>query len=377
MKLVKYVMIASLSLVLVGCSFADEYTANFFQDAEEVLEDMHEADEGEYASEIDPKVHTDNSIGEEEQSDKERQEPVAEEGFCLGEMGTCEEVGNRYLEELGLYASSILEGPVSDGLTKRQFYEPIVSYLVDGEQIVDPIPETDDTAYDTFIENTAEHERIWEQINAVIPKDKRDMLEVLIFYTDGKMNELASVEPTEYDPTKWMLNIDIKDVDDPYIFINTIVHEYGHLVTLNDSQIDTIEDTYLATNNPDQYEALQSSCPTYFTDFGCARQGSYLHDFYEQFWQGEIEDEWLTLDPFNEWEVYDFFERYYDEFLHDYAATSIYEDITESWTFFVFSEKLYYPTEVWEEKVNFFYQYPELVQLRAEILKNVAELLST
>ncbi len=348
---------------LISCSQLEDYTIRILDEANEILD----------------KVNSDEDASEKEREFSERMERQEEpasaieltETTCLGERGTCEEVGNRYLSTIWEEAFYILEGPIADDTYMEYSYHPIVSYLVDGNEIYDPITETDDTTYDYFLYDTDLHYEIWEQMDAIMPED-RDMLEVLIYYTDGEMNELASVEPTEEDPTKWILNIDIQDIDDTYIFINTIVHEYGHLLTLNDTQIETIMDPYLIEENPVKVVKLKASCHTYFTDFGCAREDSYIHAFYDQFWYGDLEKDWHTVNLYDEWEIYEFFERNYDDFIHDYAASSIYEDITESWTYFVFSERFYYPVDNWEKKVNFFYDYPELVELRAEILRNVA-----
>ncbi|MFQ9918858.1 MAG: hypothetical protein ACLRWQ_23270 [Flavonifractor plautii] len=52
-------------------------------------------------------------------------------------------------------------------------------------------------------------------------------------------------------------------------------------------------------------------------------------------------------------------------FVTDYASTDPSEDIAESFTYFV----LWDAPEgdaVWEEKLNFFYRYPELVEFRTQ-----------
>ncbi len=55
-----------------------------------------------------------------------------------------------------------------------------------------------------------------------------------------------------------------------------------------------------------------------------------------------------------------------DDFVSDYAATSPEEDIAESFATFVLKPK---PTgdTLADEKVAFFYDYPELVKLRGEM----------
>ena len=62
-----------------------------------------------------------------------------------------------------------------------------------------------------------------------------------------------------------------------------------------------------------------------------------------------------------------FYRKYSDQFLTEYAATSPEEDIAESWAFFILSPK---PEQnsIANEKILFFYEYSELVQLRQEIL---------
>jgi hypothetical protein len=65
--------------------------------------------------------------------------------------------------------------------------------------------------------------------------------------------------------------------------------------------------------------------------------------------------------------LHNFYKTYSDQFVTEYAATSPEEDIAEAWAFFILSPK---PEQdsIANEKVLFFYEYPELVQLRQEIL---------
>ncbi|NJN80268.1 MAG: hypothetical protein HC797_07255, partial [Anaerolineales bacterium] len=66
----------------------------------------------------------------------------------------------------------------------------------------------------------------------------------------------------------------------------------------------------------------------------------------------------------------DFYYKYEDQFLTDYAVTHPAEDIAESFSFFIFSSQPAGNT-IAEEKILFFYQYPELVELRTKILNNL------
>jgi hypothetical protein len=56
----------------------------------------------------------------------------------------------------------------------------------------------------------------------------------------------------------------------------------------------------------------------------------------------------------------------------DYAVTDPSEDIAETWAFFVLSPKPQGGT-VSDQKLLFFYQYPELVQVRGQILQNLCK----
>ena len=68
--------------------------------------------------------------------------------------------------------------------------------------------------------------------------------------------------------------------------------------------------------------------------------------------------------------IEDFYKTYEDQFVSDYAPTSPMEDIAESWAFFVLSPKPEL-SSIANEKILFFYEYPELVELRTKILKQI------
>ena len=71
-------------------------------------------------------------------------------------------------------------------------------------------------------------------------------------------------------------------------------------------------------------------------------------------------------------EVHEFYAKYPDQFVSEYAATNPVEDIAESWTEFVMRPK---PTgtSIADQKVQFFYEYPELVETRRQILQGVCK----
>ncbi|MFK7805148.1 MAG: hypothetical protein AB8G95_26175, partial [Anaerolineae bacterium] len=131
-------------------------------------------------------------------------------------------------------------------------------------------------------------------------------------------------------------------------------------LTLNNQQVPFDVEAYA---DDDAYEAAAESCPRFFTGEGCANQSSYVNAFYNAFWADIYSELPLDQDPD---ELYDFYLTYQDRFVTEYAGTNPGEDIAESWTHFVLNDR---PngSSVADQKVQFFYQYPELVSLREKI----------
>jgi hypothetical protein len=70
--------------------------------------------------------------------------------------------------------------------------------------------------------------------------------------------------------------------------------------------------------------------------------------------------------------LHEFYTKYPEQFVGEYAATNPEEDIAESWTEFVMRPKPI-GTSIADQKVQFFYEYPELVKIRREILQGVCK----
>ena len=66
----------------------------------------------------------------------------------------------------------------------------------------------------------------------------------------------------------------------------------------------------------------------------------------------------------------DFYNKYDDQFLSNYSATSPAEDIAEAFAFFILSPKP--PADsIANQKILFFHEFPELMQLRGHILNQL------
>jgi hypothetical protein len=250
----------------------------------------------------------------------------------------------------------------------------LVTYTISGDEISDPIYEDVSSNLQNQQDDAATHQDIWNYFIALIPTDQRQVLAEYSVMTDGKDNLLAAVSQTEDDPALWNLEVDIADANDTYNLAYTLVHEFGHLLTLNPDQVPPNTAVF---NNPEDeniYLEAVSACPDYFPGEGCAEPDSYINAFYNQFWpdiHGELQD--INLEENDD--VYyqrldDFYVKYQDQFVNDYAATNPEEDIAETWSFFVLGPKPNSDT-IAEEKILFFYDYPELVRLREQILSNL------
>jgi hypothetical protein len=184
-----------------------------------------------------------------------------------------------------------------------------------------------------------------------MPADERELITEFIIFTDGADNVLAATDQISEAPEAWSLEIDIADVADKAELTYNLLHEYAHVLTLNDSQF------VIGLGREDTYQSEDA----------WTTSDSYLNLFYQQFWT-DIYTEWELA--YDEDYLDEFYEEHSDEFLTDYAATEPEEDIAESWLYFIISER---PSggSVAEQKIDFFYRFPDMVSLREEIRDNL------
>lgn len=175
-------------------------------------------------------------------------------------------------------------------------------------------------------------------------------IDTLSVWTDGLSYQLGAIYPTvEGDNSKYTLRIDITDVFDKNgnfrdedKTLATFVHEFGHVLTLNNTQVDN------SKKDPNKYYATYDSF----------MEGSYIKAFYDEFWKPYGTDTGSEL-----------YKEKPEMFVDEYASTNSSEDIAESFMLFVLSNKPAGNT-IAEQKIKFFYDYPELVELRDNIRLN-------
>src|SRR5688572_11803560 len=251
----------------------------------------------------------------------------------------------------------------------------LVTYIISDEALIEPYY-YDDVSADLEDEQSdlARHEEIWNYFSTLIPYESRQHLTEFSIFTDGEDNILAAVAQTYDDAELWGLEMDIADTHDYYYLSFTLVHEFAHLLTLSSSQVPP---SLAIFNNPEDdniYLDELSACSNFFPGEGCSNSDSYINTFYNQFWV-DIYEEWNEINLEEDEDLYyekldDFYYQYEDQFLTDYAVTHPAEDIAESFSLFIFAEK---PagSNIAEQKNLFFYDYPELVELRTHIINNL------
>ncbi|MBU2610674.1 MAG: hypothetical protein KJ606_06955 [Chloroflexi bacterium] len=254
--------------------------------------------------------------------------------------------------------------------------QTLVIYRVEGGQLTGSTLSAIPAKLRPYQQDTATHEAIWDYFTTIIPANQREIVNQYVIFTDGQYNILAAVEQDGYDPARWSLGVDILDSADRKALGATLLHEFGHLLTLNTSQVVIEMNLH---DNPDDAQAA-AACQQYFlpsrccADEGCSQSNSYINHFHRVFWTA-IYAEWEQIKAIEDQDeydrrLYDFYEAYQRQFVTEYTATSPEEDIAESWMFFILEPKPAGDT-IAEQKILFFYDWPELVQLRGEIISRV------
>jgi len=247
----------------------------------------------------------------------------------------------------------------------------LVIYKVENGELGEPTLLFVPDEFKPFQEDLEGQQLVWRYASALLPPEQLKWISEYDIFTDGPDNILAWVNTRDiFDRAHWQLGIDITDAENPAYVTYTLVHEFGHLVTLNTDQIPYTDSYSTWSQNP-------ATCAQFSMPEGCTNPASYLNLFHQNFWS-RIYDEWLetvgnvTVNSEEELEalVHTFYERHEEQFVREYAATDIREDIAESFMYFVLEPR---PTDVSivSQKIRFFYGFRELVDLRKQMIQNI------
>ena len=193
--------------------------------------------------------------------------------------------------------------------------------------------------------------RVWELVCRILPQEARQSIARFSLFTDGASNILAYTSPLQredgsYDNSRFELSIDYYDVYDEEgqprdwsKLIYTILHEYGHVLLEDDSQIDL-------TVGADTHD------PAGF------REGSFRKAFYDAFWAG-LGDSAVSD-----------YEEHPTRYVSRYGANYFHEDIADTFAVFVLGGEPQGNT-VAAEKLRFFAQDEDMAALRSAIRANL------
>ena len=261
--------------------------------------------------------------------------------------------------------------------TNNNLYLPLVTYKINGDILSAPSFEEVPRNLLKYQQDLSIQNSAWQLFTELIPKQQRSMLTEFEIMTDGPGGVLSAVEQTQDDPHSWILETDIADIPDTKNLVFTLLHEFGHLLTLGPSQVPPDDQLFQHPYSTRLRDQAIAACSNYFPGEGCSLPTSYVNVFYGRFWKN-LYDEWHAIDRIDddnrrEAELRSFYRKYRDQFVDSYAVTSPVEDIAESWAYYVLSPR---PkgTSAGNQKLAFFSGYPELITLRAQILSNLCRL---
>ncbi len=259
------------------------------------------------------------------------------DAFEYDDEGNLIENSDDFFDEEGEEGALTLYDIIGDKITKVKDYEVKTKYV-------------------PFQQDVAKHQAMWEHYIELIPSDARQQIvEFEVFHGENEiLGYVAPVDDSDLSRWRMGLAIDVVDrlnsVDLQTDFAYTIIHEVGHVLTLDNTQIDSGTGI--------------GACGAFHIDEGCSTPGSYINEIYNIGW-ADIMPEFNQIE--NEDEIYDFYLKYQDRFVSEYAATNPAEDIAEVFTVFVTSNQKPRGNTIADQKVRAFYERPEMINLREEI----------
>lgn len=195
---------------------------------------------------------------------------------------------------------------------------------------------------------------VWD-LYATIAGDDVSRMDAFAVFDDDQDTVMASVWRDTRSGKTWALDVNLAFADDRDELELTLIHEFGHVLSLS----------------LDQVSDAKGSCPTIDMPEGCAHDDSYIATFLDRFWPAE--SSWPDSGDDDEVDTWFRDNGGFDAFVSRYAASSGIEDFAESWAVYVTADKPgHSPRDddgraVRAQKVLFFEDYPELVAQRDRI----------
>ena len=184
----------------------------------------------------------------------------------------------------------------------------------------------------------ARDSRLWDLVESTLPDDAVLSIRQMNVISDGRNATLGMVHRSSVAPGSWVLSIDPAETDE--VLQDTMVHEYAHMLTLRTDDL---------TSNA----ASRTRCDGLRIEIGCAKFGSALVVWHDEFWAETAEP--APMDT--------------HKFVSEYASSSVHEDLAESfmaWTLDRVARPS--PSAQVRARFAFFENRPEFVEARDAIL---------
>lgn len=237
----------------------------------------------------------------------------------------------------------------------------ITLYKVEGPDLV---KRTDYKVTGTDLElqnDTKKHDEVWGLVKKIVPESHLARIgEFMIFSGEGN-GTAGYVFPIANDLSKWQMGIAMDFAYEGGFnaggeLAYTIIHEFGHILTLDIDQVDA--------------SISQNDCNNYFVGEGCAKTGSYINKLHSHYW-ADIWGEFQAAGDSGE-KMEQFYQKHEDRYVTAYASTNPAEDIAEVFATFVTRKGGVNGNSMAEQKIQLMYDHPELISLRDFVRGNMA-----
>ena len=179
-----------------------------------------------------------------------------------------------------------------------------------------------------YLDDKAKHHEMWETVKELVPEEWVSRLVGFEIIYDSMV--LGYVYPASRNRLdKWVLGLSVnyaygsssKYVEKGWfnyigLLAQTIVHEFGHIITLNETQVNKSTSRW--------------KCQTFYNNVerGCFNSNSYLYGFYKDFWSSTSRGQpYLN---FHDSALDEFYSEHKSDFVSEYASVNYAEDIAET-----------------------------------------------
>lgn len=237
----------------------------------------------------------------------------------------------------------------------------ITLYTVEGSTIVKKTDYKVSGSDLEFQKDINKHNEVWELVKKIVPTSYLARMSEFMIFSGESSGTAGYVFPTSNDLSKWQMGIAIDFAYEGGFnaggeLAYTIIHEFGHILTLDIDQVDA--------------SISQSDCTNYFPGEGCAKTDAYINKLHSRYW-ADIWSEFQTAQDSEE-QLEQFYQKHSNRYVTAYASTNPGEDIAEVFATFVTRKGGPNGNSIAEQKIQLMYDHPELVTFRNFIRGNMS-----